>query len=544
MTSDEHQTSTMSQTAAEEHGPRGVERPISPAGDSVQSEPRSASRGGGEQLLGFFGWDDFGKSAVNGILSIAWSWGGDKLKSLVFGEDPTLAKLKEVQDAIERLRGQVEQLNQRTEEMLHELVAGNHEILAELSKATIKRSTNVIAHNYEQYEFAKRSDSVGSDEIRRFADTMLSGTEDIGYHLSAIHAGIVNSPHGLGVLERTTNELIARGENYGLEHQYVVLRTYFLYLLSVQGQGKTLICEALVLRETESKPAPTTVGYFLGDVEDLMKQHQERLLEQFQFFSMCVDKLIVAKANTKTDLIVRAGLYSDLLLSEISKVLRDADLMGVLLISGSTHAGIHSTYMHPRRVTAYLIGDPQRIEHYLKTSAIMCEGEAMFPVDALGRGGPETNRSEESGVGEQNVQLISSFSTSPYLEWLAEEKSETPASAFKGWKLIDSNSKGLRKMVAATPNGAFRVSRTLSVVRLCREVALDQHGAEHAVSLQGRRLAKTTMQSLTEQIQEAAHRLGPRRKEYGDPKEYLITPEAQPVIHHIPDNDVLKNHTG
>jgi hypothetical protein len=25
---------------------------------------------------------------------------------------------------------------------------------------------------------------------------------------------------------------------------------------------------------------------------------------------------------------------------------------------------------------------------------------------------------------------------------------------------------------------------------------------------------------------------------------YLITPEAQPVIHRIPDNGVLKNHTG
>ena len=24
----------------------------------------------------------------------------------------------------------------------------------------------------------------------------------------------------------------------------------------------------------------------------------------------------------------------------------------------------------------------------------------------------------------------------------------------------------------------------------------------------------------------------------------LITPEAQPVIHRIPDNDVLKNHAG
>jgi hypothetical protein len=27
-------------------------------------------------------------------------------------------------------------------------------------------------------------------------------------------------------------------------------------------------------------------------------------------------------------------------------------------------------------------------------------------------------------------------------------------------------------------------------------------------------------------------------------KSFLITPEAQPVIQHIPDNDVLKNHTG
>ena len=28
------------------------------------------------------------------------------------------------------------------------------------------------------------------------------------------------------------------------------------------------------------------------------------------------------------------------------------------------------------------------------------------------------------------------------------------------------------------------------------------------------------------------------------PYKYLITPEAQPVIHYIPDNGALKNHTG
>jgi len=328
-------------------------------------------------------------SLLQGITSGIGSWSAEEALGWLL----SLAGVD--QDKItEEMQQQMKAMNEKLNEIINQLQVIENELLDILKAIQMAQDAiinnnenlhiaddlNVITNQYANMQYFT-VDVMGTPEGKAQAqqmatDILSASAYDIDQKLYNIYAGIMGTDPGIteGAMSAWTTTLIDKVGTEDLLNLYLSLEYYFGSLISTQSKGLSLMVEALHHRDNPVTGDTVLPGDYPGTAKEYLEQKFTPWMEdETEEFLRCVDRLVVAGLDLRTDATSQVAMVSD----EVRQIYLRADFLAAQVSSR------HSFGLEVR-----IIGEPDSVQAYIRDKVpVLANGQSMqiVPVGVSGK---------------------------------------------------------------------------------------------------------------------------------------------------------------
>jgi hypothetical protein len=324
-------------------------------------------------------------SLIQGIVSGIGSWSAEKALGWLL----SLAGVDK-NNITQEMENQMAAMNKKLNEIISELQVIEGELI-DILKA-IKMSTDAIINNNEALHIADDLDVItnqyanlkyftkdvmgtkeGKAQAQQMADDILSASGyDIDQKLYNIYAGVMGIDPGIneGALSAWTTTLIDKVGTESLLQLYLSLEYYFGSLMSTQSKGLSLMVEALHHRDDPVTSDEMTPNDYPGTAKEYLDDKFTPWMQaEAEEFLRCVDRLVVAGLDLRTDASTQVQMISD----DVKNIYFRADYLAAQVSS-----------RQPFGLTVRLVGEPDSIQAYIKDKVLVTANSESMSIVPVG----------------------------------------------------------------------------------------------------------------------------------------------------------------
>jgi hypothetical protein len=321
-------------------------------------------------------------SLLQGIVSGIGTWSAEE------GLGWLLSLAGVDQDKItEAMKQQMQEMNAKLDEIINQLQIIEDELLDILKAIQMAQDAiinnnenlhiaddlNVITNQYANLQYFT-VDVMGTPEGKAQAqqmatDILSASAYDIDQKLYNIYAGVMGTDPGIaeGAMSAWTTTLIDKVGTEDLLNLYLSLEYYFGSLISTQSKGLSLMVEALHHRDNPISADTVLPGDYPGTAKEYLEQKFTPWMEdETEEFLRCVDRLVVAGLDLRTDATSQVAMLSD----DVQQIYFRADFLAAQVSS-----------RHPFGLVIRVTGEPDSVQAYIKDKVqVLANHEPMQVV--------------------------------------------------------------------------------------------------------------------------------------------------------------------
>lgn len=335
-----------------------------------------------------------------------------------------LSRMDMMNTELNYIIGQLAVIEQQLQEILKAIQVAENAIINNNDNLNIANDLKVIDNQYDNLKYFTK-EIMGTAQGKASAQTMvneiLTGSDNIDQKLFNVYAGVMGTTPGLneGAMSAWTTTLIDKVGTQNLLSLYKSLEYYFGALLNTQAKGLTLMVEALHQRDNPVAAAVVQPRYFPGTAQQYLDgKFTPWMQDEVEEFLRCVDRLVVASLDLRTDTVQQVQLMTD----DVKEIYRRADFLAAQVSSR------HSFGLNVR-----IIGEPDSVQAYIQAN-ITSVADLIMKVVPVGL------KPNQKNVRLTPVEVWNNWPggyTRAYMQWNWKEGNMQRGS-YKGWYAFNS----------------------------------------------------------------------------------------------------------